>query len=151
MRAVPRLARLGLIALAVVAFVAVSVVLARFLATEGRERSAVVALLRAQARGDAAGIVARIDGCRADPACRAAARANAARLRRPGKLEVVRYDSGTRYALRSEVGDVRVVWRVAGRLPVVQCVRVRREVGVLSGTSVTLRSLSAPIGGEASC
>ena len=140
------------LALAVLAFLAIAFLLARWLTTEGRERAKVTALLRAQARGDAAGMLARLDGCPADPACAAQARANAARLRRPGELELLRYDSGTSYALGSATGPSRVVWQVPGRgLPVVQCVLVSREGSLLGGRSVTLRRLSAPIGLESSC
>ena len=47
-------------------------------------------------------------------------------------------------------GTGRVAWRAGSALPVVQCVRVRRD-GPLTGGDVELLSLSAPIGGEASC
>jgi hypothetical protein len=40
---------------------------------------------------------------------------------------------------------------VIGRLPVVQCVEVRRTGNILSGIDVTLLSLSAPIANEADC
>jgi hypothetical protein len=40
---------------------------------------------------------------------------------------------------------------VIGRPPVVQCVEVRRSGSVLSGITVALLSLSAPISNEADC
>ncbi|HSD78045.1 MAG TPA: hypothetical protein VLA98_11595 [Solirubrobacteraceae bacterium] len=140
------------IVVAAVAFLAVSALLARWLTTEGRERDAVTGLLRAQARGDARAMLARLDGCAADARCAALARRNARRLRRPGRLEILRYDSATSYAIGAASGPTRVVWRVVGRgLPVVQCVEVRRGGSVLAGRSVTLRRLGAPIGRESSC
>ncbi len=71
--------------LGVVVFLAVSFELARYLNTETQERNAVFDLLRDQARGDAAAMIDRLDGCAADPRCRATATRNAARLRRAGE------------------------------------------------------------------
>jgi hypothetical protein len=140
------------LAVAAVAFLAIAVVLARWLTTEGRERDAVVALLHAQARGDARSMLARLDGCAADPACAALQRRNAQQLRRPGRLQILAYDSSTAYALASAHGLTRVAWQVPGRgLPVVQCVAVDRGGSVLGSRSVTLRRLSAPIGRQSSC
>lgn len=140
--------RLAFVA-AAVAFVAVSLVIARWLAADGSERARVERLLGAQARGDAAAMAAEIDGC--DDACRARARALARRLRGPGDLEIVRYDSATSHALGSTTGATRVVWRRSGTLPTVQCVTVRRTGSVLTGPRVRLLGLSEPIGLEDGC
>jgi hypothetical protein len=147
---VPR--RLAAIALGVVAFVAFSVVLGRWLSTENRERDAVLALLREQARGDVAAMLRRLPGCADDARCRAAVVDDARRLRRPGEVKILRYDSGTSYALGSATGATRVVWAVLDRgLPEVQCVVVQRGGSVLTGHSITLRRLSRPIGRQSSC
>ena len=53
-------------------------------------------------------------------------------------------------ALTSRTGVGRVAWRAGESLPVVQCVRVRRD-GPLTGADVELLSISAPIGSEESC
>jgi len=145
--------RLLLLALpAVLAFGAVSFLLARWLSTETRERNAVLALLEDQARGDAGAMLGRLDGCAGDAACRATVRRNAGRLRRPGTLKILAYSSGTSYALGGAQGETRVAWTVLERgLPVVQCVTVRREGSVLAGRTISLRRLSAPIGREGSC
>jgi hypothetical protein len=149
---VPRPRVLLIAAAGLVVFVAISFVLARYLTTETRERNAIYDLLTDQARGDAAGVVQRLDGCAGDPACAATARANARRLKQAGKIRIIRLDSGTAYALGSATGTTRVVWAVvpAGRT-VVQCVVVHRGGSVLSGRSVMLRRLSAPIGLQAAC
>jgi hypothetical protein len=140
------------IAVAAAAFLAVSFFLARWLTAEGRERQEVVALLRAQARGDARAMLARLDGCAADGRCAALQQRNAARLRRRGPVEVLAYDSATSYALGAASGLTRVAWQVPGRgLPVVQCVEVRRGGSALAGRSITLMRLSAPIGRQSSC
>jgi hypothetical protein len=44
-----------------------------------------------------------------------------------------------------------VVWITPGRLTTVQCVLVRREGSAITGASVTLLRVSAPIGRESSC
>jgi len=141
--------RLLLIAVAVIAFLAVSVVVARWLSADTDERGQVVELLRAQARGDAGAMLRRLE-CR-DPACIALVRANARRLRGRGELKIPLYQSGTAHALRSRTKPTRVVWFTPGRLTTVQCVLVRRTGNVFAGTSVSLLRLSAPIGRESSC
>lgn len=137
------------IAAAVVAFLVLSALIARWLAADGGERAKVERLLAAQARGDAAAMARQLDGC--DAACRRHLEALADRLQRPGRLQIVRYDSATSHALGSATGSTRVVWTLPGTLPTVQCVRVRRTGDPLSGPGVRLLWLSAPIGREASC
>jgi hypothetical protein len=88
--------------------------------------------------------------CR-DDACVARVRANASELRAPGDVTIVRIDSATSHALTSKTGQTRVVWITPGRLTTVQCVLVERTGTPLSGQSVTLLDLSAPIGRQAAC
>ena len=139
---------------ALAAFLVVSVLVARWLAAEGEERSQVERLLRAQGRGDAAAMAREIDGC--DAACRAGLARLAGRLRRPGAvLEIVRYDSATGRALGDASGPTRVVWQLGragtGSLPTVQCISVRRTGDPIAGHRVTLTALSEPIAREGSC
>jgi hypothetical protein len=90
--------------------------------------------------------------CRADPRCRATVAADAGRLRRPGDVKILAYNSKTSYALGGATGLTRVAWTVVGRgLPVVQCVLVRRTGTAVAGRGVTLLRISAPIGNESSC
>jgi hypothetical protein len=142
-----------LIAAGIVAFLAVSVVLASYLTSAGAERDPIFALLRAQARGDVPGMLERLPGCAAAPGCRAQALANARRLRRPGQVKILALESPTAYHVGTTTGLTRVAWAVVDRNgpAVVQCVTVSRHWGVFSGTSVTLRRLSAPIPPESSC
>lgn len=121
------------------------------LSAQSAERSAVVDLLRAQARGDERALVAGIDGCRARPGCVAAAGRHAAQLRATGKVEVVRFDQPSRYSLSSRTATLRVVWRVGAELPIVQCARVRREGSLVGGFDVTVLNLGDPIGRESAC
>ena len=139
----------ALIAVGIVAFLGVSLLVARWLNTDSVERGAVVELLRAQARGDANTMLDKLD-CR-DEACRAQVRENAQRLRASGELKIVLYQSGTAHALGSRTRPTRVVWITPGRLTTVQCVLVRREGNAIAGPSVSLLRLSAPIGRESSC
>jgi hypothetical protein len=139
-----------LIAVGVVLFLGISLLLARYLSTENRERDAVYALLRDQARGDARGMLRRLDGC--DARCRADVEANARRLKRPGSVKILAYDSSTAYALGAASGRTRVAWTIVNRqLPVVQCVEVQRTGTVLTGRAINLRRLSVPIESTGSC
>jgi hypothetical protein len=150
-RRLPRRRLIAIGSVALILFVAFSILLARYLSTENVERSAVLALLKAQAAGDAGGMIARMSGCRAHPGCVAQARLNAATLRRAGSVKILTLKSQTAYTLTSASGMTRVAWTVIGRLPVVQCVAVSRRGNFLSGLAVTLTGLSRPIPGEADC
>jgi hypothetical protein len=136
---------------AVLVFVAISVVLARWLSAENAERNRVTDLLDAQARGDADAMLDEIDGCLRRPGCPAAVRANAAKLKEPGQVDILAYESDTSHALGAATGPTRVVWKTADRLPTVQCVEIRRTGNILTGPSVTVTGLSEPIGREAPC
>jgi len=134
-----------------VLFVAISGVLARFLSTENAERDDVVALLQAQAAGNAEGMLDRLTGCGRSPACVARTRANAISLRRRGAVKILTLKSATAYSLTGASGKTRVAWTVLGRLPVVQCVQVQRRGNFVTGISVALVSIGAPISNEGDC
>jgi hypothetical protein len=137
---------------AAVAFLAVSFAVARWLTQDNRERDAVTDLLRAQAHGDVAAMLALLDGCAANSACLARVTSNAKRLRRGGKIEIVRYDSSTAHALSSESGPTRVAWGDGTKAAiVVQCVEVERRGFAPFGADIVLSSIGAPIGGESAC
>ena len=147
-----RRALIPLIAAGALVFLAVSLLLARYLNTEGEERGAVFALLQAQARGDADAMLKRLDGCATDPRCAQTTRDNAKRLERPGEVKILAYDSATAYALGSKRGPTRVAWTVIDRgLPVVQCVDVDRAGTVLTGRAIRLLRLSPPIDRQGTC
>ena len=138
-----------LIVAAILAFLVVCFFVARWLNNDSVERGAVTELLRAQARGDAEAMLARLR-C-PDAACEALARENARRLRGKGELKIPLVQSQTQHAISTQTGYTRVVWFTAGRLTTVQCVLVRREGNVFAGMTVSLLRLSAPIGRESSC
>lgn len=139
------------IAVLLLVFLAVSVLLARFLSTENAERDDILAVLQAQARGDAGGMLAQLDGCRSSPSCAATVKADAQRLRRGGAVKILLLKSKTAYALSDATGKTRVAWTVLGKLPVVQCVQVERKGDFFAGMSVTLRSIGPQIPGEGEC
>jgi len=143
--------RLLLFALGALAFVAISLALGRVLSANGAERDAILALLRAQARDDAAAMVAQVDGCARHPSCVARARTNAMRLHASGTVELVRLDASTSFSLGGTDGVARVVWNTATHETVVQCVAVHRGGDVIGGLSVELRALSGPIGHQSDC
>jgi hypothetical protein len=142
-----------LFALAVVVVLAVGALLARFLSVENAERDAELALVQAEARGDAAGMLDQLTGCRASPSCVAAVRADAGdpRLRRAGAVKILQLESPTAYSLSGATGSTRLAWTVIGTLPVVQCVDVRRTGNFVTGIHVHLVGVSAPISGEGRC
>ena len=132
-------------------FLGISLMLARALSATGTERSKVLEIAEAQARGDAKAVLARTPACAREPACVAATDAFVSKLKRPGEVEILQYRPSVQLPLTDAIGTGRVAWRAGtGGLPVVQCVRVRRD-GPLSGAAVELLSISAPIGREASC
>ena len=108
-------------------------------------------IAEAQARGDAKAVLQRTPACAQEPACVAATDAFVAKLKRPGEVEILQYrPSVAAAAHRRDRHRPRGLARGRDGLPVVQCVRVRRD-GPLSGADVELLSISAPIGREASC
>jgi hypothetical protein len=150
-RKLPRRRVIAVAAIGVVLFLGISVLLARYLAVENSERDDVLAVLRAQAAGDASGAIERISGCRAHPGCVAQVTQNAAALRRRGPVKILSLTSHTAYSLTGDTAPTRVAWTVIGRLPVVQCVTVRRTGNFLTGLSVAVLSVSKPISNEGDC
>lgn len=137
--------------LGVVLFLVISGLLARFLSTENVERDDVLEVLQAQASGNENAVFSQLSGCRADPACAKTVAKNATALRRAGAVKILSLTSATAYSLSGSTGSTRVAWTVIGHLPVVQCVKVKRTGNPLSGVSVALLSVSAPIPNEADC
>jgi hypothetical protein len=131
-------------------FLGISALLARGLTGSGTERSRVLDLVQAEARGDADAVLGMLPACRAEPACAQVTRERTEALHRPGHVEILTYTPSVRIALTRQTGTGRVAWRAGESRPVVQCVRVRRD-GPLTGGDVELLSISAPIGGEESC
>jgi hypothetical protein len=131
-------------------FLGISFLLARGLTGAGAERSAVLDVLRAQARGDVRGVLGELDSCRRLPACVQSTRARVDRLRRPGDVEILNYRPSVQVALTRQTGTGRVAWRAGRSLPVVQCVRVKRE-GPLTGGDAQLISISDPIPATGGC
>ena len=140
-----------LILLGVVLFFAISDELARFFSIENIERDDELALIEAQAKGDANAIIEKLKGCRSSPACVARAKANASSLRRSGQIKSLSVKSTNATSLTGKTGTTRLAWTVLGKLPVVQCVKVRRTGNIIEGINVTLVSLSAPIPNEGVC
>jgi hypothetical protein len=155
----PLRARLGalrpihvaLIALGVMLFLAISIVLGRFLSTENVERDDVLALLQAEAAGNEAGMISRLSGCRTSPVCLASVKANATSLSRAGSVKILSLTSHSAYSLTGATAPTRVAWTVLGHLPTVQCAKVKRTGNAVTGVSVALVSLSAAIPNEGDC
>jgi hypothetical protein len=135
----------------VVLFLVVSGVVARFFSSENVERDHELILLQAEAKGDVAGMLAQLNGCAARPSCVATVRADAASLRRAGAVQILSTQSTTAHSLDGSTGRTRVAWKVDGRYPVVQCIRVRRSGDFVTGISVALLSVSPRIPSTADC
>jgi hypothetical protein len=148
-----RVRRRLLIALGVLVFLVLSGLLARFLTTDNLEREEDVALIQAEAKGDANAMLDKLSGCRERAACVAEVQHNAAnpRLRRSGAVKILSLTSATANAPTGATGRTRLAWTVLGKNPIVQCIDVRRTGNALSGVSVKLLRISAPIENEADC
>jgi hypothetical protein len=142
---------IALIALGVVLFLAISFELARFFSVENLEREDLVALLQAEARGNAPGMLAQLHACRGSPSCVATVHTDAATLHRPGSVKILTLTSPTAGSLTGGTGTTRVAWTVIGTLPVVQCVDVRRTGNALTGISLALLTIGPKIESEADC
>lgn len=129
----------------------VGFVAARYLTTENRERDAIFTLLQREAAGDERGVLARLHGC--DAACAAKVHAFLPRVTGTGAVKIALLSSGTSYTLGTATGTSRVVWvHGVDSRPIVQCVLVRRKGDPLTGRSVSLLALSAPLANnEDSC
>lgn len=141
-----------IIAFGVLAFLVIAFEGARFLTAENVERSAVFALLEDQARGDTVAVTAALDGCTRQCADRVARTVRTAR--QPGEVKILRFDPAGRFSLGRSTGRTRVAWAAdlaRGSEAVVQCITVRRDWSLLSGASVTLLRLSAPLPPEKGC
>jgi len=135
----------------VVAFLAISALLARALSEPEAERSEITALIDAEARGDTTTMLDRIDSCRASAACAARVKAVAHALTRPGPVAILQINTSTGFALSGGLGTARVAWKTASTLPIVQCVRVRRTGNALTGLHVKLVELSKRIPSSNDC
>lgn len=146
-----RRTRITVIVFGTFVFVGISLLLARALVGTGAERSQVLGIVRAQARGDAGGVLDRMPPCHRNPTCARVTTERTARLRRPGRVEILNFTPSTQAAFTNQSGTARVAWRTqVKRFPVVQCVFVRRK-GPLTGGKVEIVSISNPVGLEAPC
>ena len=142
---------IALIAIAVVLFVAISGLLARVFSAEGSERNAITDLVKAEARGDQGYVIAQIEGCRAEPSCRARIAADVAALEHSGAGSILTLQPSTSFSLTGSLGTARVAWDVGDSLPITQCVRVRRVGNALSGLHVQLLAVTPRLQADATC
>ena len=143
--------RFLILALLAAVFIAATVLLARAFTVDGAEQSAIETVLRAESRGDPAGIVAGINHCAQNVACRSRAQENAVALKRAGKMVVIELNPSAGFSLGSTTGTARVAWRAGNSLPIVQCARVRRAGNVISGLHVELLKISRRIPSASDC
>jgi hypothetical protein len=142
---------LALVALGVVIFIAVSFALARVFGANGAEQSAITGLVKAEAVGDQAGMLARITGCSASSLCRARVAEDAAGLKRAGAVSIIELSPSTGFSFGGMTGTARVAWSAGSSLPIVQCVKVRRAGNIVDGLTVQLLEISRRIKSNADC
>jgi hypothetical protein len=148
---VSRAGRIGLLAAAVAAFVVLSLVIARVLTLGNAERDAVYRLVRAEAAGDQAAALSRVDGCAGDVACVQRVRRTIARVQHPGTAKLLRFDGPGGIALTGRSGPARVAWKVGTALPVVQCVRLRTTGNPVGGYTVRITGVEEPTALDEPC
>ena len=115
------------------------------------EQSAITALVKDEARGDANAIIDDVAGCRAMPACRRRAAQLASALARPGAVSIIQLQPSTSFSVAGTQGTARVAWDVGSSLPIVQCVRVHRTGNAISGLQVRLIDVSPRIKSDTAC
>ena len=128
-----------LIALGVILFLAISALLARFLTSDNLEREQDVALIEAEAKGDAGGVISTAQRLPREPIVRgdcSAKNASNPRLRRAGEVKILSLNSATANSPTGATGKTRLAWTVLGQLPVVQCIEVRRSGNALTGMHI---------------
>src|ERR1700722_19959256 len=152
-RRLSRRARIVLIALTLLLFLAISGLLARYFSAENAERADYLALVEAEHHGDSSAILRRLDGCHADPKCVAQVQAIVTdpRVRQVGAVKLLQVESKTAGALFGAHGKTRLAWTVLGGKPIVQCVDVQRSGNPLTGIDVKLLSIGSPISNEGKC
>ncbi|HEX4483036.1 MAG TPA: hypothetical protein VH081_04565 [Solirubrobacteraceae bacterium] len=145
--------RLLLIAIGVLVFLVISGLLARFLTTDNLEREDDLALIQAEARGDSKAMLDKLSACRERAVCVADVQRSVSdpRLRRPGAVKILSLTAATANSPTGATGKTRLAWTVLGEDPIVQCIDVRRTGNALTGVSVKLLSISAPIENEGDC
>jgi hypothetical protein len=142
---------IGLIALGIVLFLAISAILARAFSVDGAERGAITSLVQAEARGDQSSVVSSILNCAQSAACRARIVGEVAPLRRSGSVVIIQIQPSAGFSLGSTLGTARVAWSAGSSLPVVQCVRVRRAGNAISGLHVELLAITPRLPTDADC
>lgn len=142
---------IGLVGAAVVVFLVVSALLARAFSVGGAEDAALTDLVTAEAHSTPAAVTRLIDGCAAQPACRARVAANVAALHRAGTISVIQIQESAGFSLGATHGTARIAWLVGSSLPRVQCVRVTHTGNLISGFSVHLLKVSVRIASNADC
>ena len=146
-----RRARIALLAAAVLAFGLVSGLLARVLTVGNAERTAMLELARAQARGDQRAVLRRVSGCASGSPCRRRLPRILARVRHPGEVKILRFDGPSGLPVAGRSGEARLVWKAGDGFPIVQCFHLRTVGDPLRGYRVRVDSIDDPIQLEASC
>ena len=141
-----------IVAAVFIAFLVISAILARIFSADSAQRAAIITVLQDQAQGNTKALISRIQGCDASAACRDRAAYNASQLKKSGQVSVLTLQTAAGgFAFGTTEGVARVAWRIGTGLPIVQCVRVRREGNPITGLHVELLAVSTRIPSESAC
>ncbi|MCX6393965.1 MAG: hypothetical protein NTY57_03820 [Solirubrobacterales bacterium] len=147
-----RPARIALIFAGVVAFIVISLGVGRMLGARDSERVLVEQIIRAQAKGDTAALIKDLPDCGAGTKCNKQITALVKRVQGPTlTLETLQITRGAGFGAGGATGVARIAWHLGKRLPVVQCLGIKRTGNVISGFAIHLTSVSNPIAREGAC
>ncbi len=132
-------------------FLLITALLTHIFSVDSAERSAITSLIQAEAKGDGNAMLARMHDCKRDIACREQVAVDVARLQHGGSVSILMINTSAGFSLTSTTGAARVAWNIAGGLPQVQCVKVRRAGNVVSGFTVQLLAITKKLPGDAEC
>lgn len=116
------------------------------------ERVLVEQIIRAQAKGDTAALIKDLPDCGAGTKCNKQITALVKRVQGPTlTLETLQITRGAGFGAGGATGVARIAWHLGKRLPVVQCLGIKRTGNVISGFAIHLTSVSNPIAREGAC
>jgi hypothetical protein len=144
--------RIILILAAVAAFIAISLGVGRVLSAQGAQRNALQGLIAKEASGNALASARLIDNCSPGTACFTHMTKVVGAVGHPGeRLELLQIDQGSGFSPGAQTKVARLAWHTGSRLPTVQCAVVETRGSVISGFSIHLLAVSAPIARDGAC
>ncbi len=147
-----RPARIAIIFVGIIAFVVISLGVGRMLGARDSERVMIEQVIRHQASGNTQALTRYLPDCGAGTKCNKQITALVKRVKGPTlTLEILQITRGAGFGTGGATGVARIAWHLGKRLPVVQCLGIKRTGTVISGFAIHLTSVSNPIAREGAC